>query len=123
MKQVLMISLALALALPGRSFADATSDQAEKAVVLMEQVANVIDANKANCDVMGDKLAAWGDANAAQLKQMKESGKTLTAEQKKAFSAKYDARMKAVGEKMMPGLQKCSANTKVTSTMKKLTAS
>ncbi len=120
MKQALVVLLDLAL--PARSFADASADQAEKAVVLMEQLANVVDANKANCDAMGDKLAAWADANGTQLKQLKQAGKTLTAEQKKAFSAKYDDRMKAVGAKMMPGLQKCQANPKVTATMKKLTA-
>jgi predicted negative regulator of RcsB-dependent stress response len=122
MKQSLVVLLALALALPARSFADSGADQAEKAVVLMEQLANVVDANKANCDAMADKLGAWKDSNGAQLKQLKEAGKTLTAEQKKAFAAKYDDRMKAVGAKMMPGLQKCRSNAKVTATMKKLTA-
>lgn len=120
MKHALVILLALAL--PGRGFADTGAEQAEKAVVLMEQLANVVDANKANCDVMGDKLAAWADANGAQLKQLKEADKALTAEQKKAFSAKYEERMKAVVTKMMPGVQKCQANPKVTATMKRLTA-
>ncbi|CAN5659992.1 hypothetical protein BH11MYX1_BH11MYX1_09080 [soil metagenome] len=120
MKQALV--LIFALALPARSYADANADQAEKAVVMMEQVASLIDANKDNCDGMGDKLGAWTDANAAQLKQLNEAGKKLTAEQKQAFSSKYQDRLKALGSKMSSGLQKCSGNAKVTAAMKKVTA-
>jgi hypothetical protein len=41
----------------------------------------------------------------------------------KAFSEKYNDRMKAVFAKMRPGMQKCSGNAKVSSVMKKATAS
>lgn len=115
-------ALVLVLALPARSYADANADQAEKAVMMMEQVATLIDTSTANCDVMGDKLDAWVSANAAQLKQLNEAGKKLSAEQKKAFSEKYQDRMKALGTKMLAGLQKCANNAKVTGAMKKVTA-
>lgn len=114
--------LLLALALPARSYADTNADQAEKAVVMMEQVATLIDTTRDNCDVMGDKLTAWVSVNATQLKQLNEAGKKLSAEQKKTFSEQYQDRMKALGAKMMAGLQKCSGNAKVTGAMKKVTA-
>jgi hypothetical protein len=105
--------LLVLLALPARIYADTNSD---KAIVMMEQVASLIDANKGNCDVMGDKLSAWSDANSAHLGQLIEATKTLSPDQKKAFSAK----VKAISTKMMAGLQACSSNAKVTAVVKKL---
>jgi len=113
-------ALVLALLVPARLVAaDTSSQQAERAVVMMEQVATVIDTHKDNCDAMGDALAAWMDKNAAELQHLKEAGKALTAKQKQEFSDKYKDRMEAVGKKMMPALQKCGQNTKVTDAMKK----
>ncbi|MEO7730451.1 MAG: hypothetical protein ABIY55_05725 [Kofleriaceae bacterium] len=123
MKHFLVLFVVLTLVPARRVYADANADQAEQAVVMMEQIATIIDANKANCDAMGDKLGAYMDKNGEQLKQLKQSGKTLSAEQKKAFSTKYADRMKAVSAKMMPGMQKCSSNAKVAAVMKKATAS
>jgi hypothetical protein len=119
---VLLLALALPLALPARSYADTNADSAEKAVMMMEQVATLIDTTKDNCDVMGAKLDAWVSANTAQLKQLNEAGKKLSADQKKAFSEKYQDRMKALGTKMMAGLKQCSGNARVTGAMKKVTA-
>ncbi len=113
MKQGLV--LLVALALPARSYADTNAD---KAIVMMEQVASLIDANKGNCDAMGDKLSAWSDANSAHLRQLMEATKTLPADQKKAFEAKS----KPLATKMMAGLQTCSSNAKVTAVVKKLMA-
>ena len=120
MKFVLV--LLIVASLPTYVHADAASD-GEHAVVLMEQVATIIDTNKDNCDAMGDKLTAFFDKNAAELKRLKESGKSVSAEQKKQFSEKYKDRMKAVSDKMMTGLKNCSNNTKVSDAMKKMSAS
>jgi hypothetical protein len=122
MKYALILVVALALVPARHAYADASADQAEKAVVMMEQIATIIDANKANCDAMGDKLGAYMDKNGEQLKKLKAAGKTLSDEQKKAFSEKYNDRMKAVFTKMQPGMQKCSGNAKVSSVMKQATA-
>ncbi|MEP6865917.1 MAG: hypothetical protein ABJE66_35180 [Deltaproteobacteria bacterium] len=99
--------------------ADTSAQQAERAVVMMEQVGTLIDTHKDNCDAMGDALGTWMDKNAAELKRLKDAGATLTAKQKQEFSDKYKARMQAVGNKMMPGLQKCGQNAKVADAMKK----
>ena len=122
MKQVLAVAL-LVMVIPARRVhADTSADQAEQAVVLTEQIATLVDANKDNCDVMGDKLGAFMDKNGEQLQKLKAAGKNLTAAQKKAFEEKYADRMKAAGTKMMPALQKCGSNAKVSAVMKKATA-
>ena len=46
--------------------ADASADQAEQAVAMLEQIANIVDANKDSCDAMGEKLD--GDEGAARIK-------------------------------------------------------
>jgi hypothetical protein len=122
MKHTLVVVIVLALIPARRVHADTNADNAEKAVVMMEQLATIVDTNKDNCDAMGDKLGTYMDKNGDQLKKLKAADKSVTAEQKKAFEEKYKDRMKAVGDKMMPGLQKCSGNAKVTAVMKKATA-
>ncbi|MEO8842826.1 MAG: hypothetical protein ABI591_13875 [Kofleriaceae bacterium] len=121
-KHVLVVLVVLALIPARRVHADATAD-GERAVVMMEQIATIIDANKDNCDAMGDKLGTYLDKNAAELDKLKAAGRTQTAAQKKAFSEKYGTRLKAVADKMMPGLEKCRTNAKVTAAMKKANAS
>jgi hypothetical protein len=121
MKHALVLVVALALIPARRAHADAAAD-GERAVVMMEQLATLIDSNKDNCDAMGATLNAYIDKNAAELARLKAAGKTQTAAQKKAFMDKYAARFKAVADKMMPGLQKCKDNAKVTGAMKKANA-
>ena len=122
MKHALVLVVALALIPARRVHADVNADNSERAVVMMEQIAALIDTNKDNCDAMGDKLGTYMDKNGPELDKLKAAGKTLTAAQKKAFMDKYAPRMKAIADKMMPGLQKCSANAKVTAAMKKANA-
>jgi uncharacterized protein (UPF0261 family) len=121
MKHALVLVVALAL-IPARVRADVNADYGERAVVMMEQIATIIDTSKDNCDAMGDKLGTYMDKNGAELKKLKDAGKTLTDAQKKTFMDKYAARMKAISDKMVPGLQKCSTNAKVTAAMKKVNA-
>jgi hypothetical protein len=121
MKHALALIIALAL-IPARVHADTNAAISERAVVLMEQIATVIDTNKDNCDAMGDKLTTYMDKNGAEVKKLKDAGKTLTDAEKKAFMDKYADRMKAIANKMMPPLQKCGNNAKVTAAMKKVNA-
>jgi hypothetical protein len=122
MKHALVLVVALALIPARRVHADVNADYGERAVVMMEQIATIIDTNKDNCDAMGDKLGTYMDKNGVELKKLKDAGKTLTDAQKKTFMDKYAARMKAISDKMVPGLQKCSTNAKVTAAMKKVNA-
>jgi hypothetical protein len=123
MKHALVVVVVLAAILARPVHADTTAAQAEQAVAMMEQIAAIIDTNKNNCDAMGDKLGAYMDKHGAELEQLKAAGKTRSDEQKKAFSDKYGDRMKAVAEKMRPGMQNCRSNAKVSAVMKKATAS
>jgi len=121
MKHAFVLVVALAL-IPGRRVhADANSD-GEQALVMMEEISSIVDTNKDNCDVMGDKLNTYMNKNAEKMKQLKAAGKTVSEEQKKAFLEKNKDRMKAMSEKMRVGLQKCANNAKVSAAMKKANA-
>ncbi len=121
MKKALLFAILFGLVAVRHSSADVTADQAEKAVVMMEEIATIIDTNKDKCDAMGDQLSAYMDKNGEQLKKLKDAGKALSEDQKKAFSEKYKTRMEAVFAKMGPGLQKCSKNAKVLAAMDRAT--
>lgn len=119
----LLVVLAVLVLSPARSVhADVNTDHAERAVVMLEEIATIVDTNKDNCDAMGDKLTAYLDKNADKLNKLKAAGKKLTDKQKQDFSEKYKDRMKAVSAKMTPGMQKCAKNQKVADAMKKATA-
>ena len=114
---------ALLLLVPARSsHADAAADNAklmEKAMAVMEDMANIIDANKDACDPMGDKLNVYVDKQAPFFKQLKDATKNLTADQKKALTDKYSDRMGKAVKKMTPGMTNCQKNAKVTAAMAK----
>jgi hypothetical protein len=118
MKHAFVLVVALALVPARRVHADSSAD-AERAVVMMEQIATIVDTNKDNCDLMGAKLGTYMDQNGDELKKLKIAGKNLTDEQKKTFSEKYKDRLKAMSAKMQPGLQKCAGNKKVSDAMKR----
>ena len=121
MKKVLLFAVLFALVAVRQSHADTNSDQAERAVVMMEEIATIIDTNKDKCDAMGDQLSAYLDKNGDELKKLKAAGKSVSDEQKKAFSEKYKARMQAVISKMATGLRNCGKNAKVNAAMARAT--
>jgi hypothetical protein len=120
MKHAIVFIVALVLFPAARVAAEIDADKGEQAVVLMEKFAAIVDANKDNCDAMGNKLTAFVEDNSAQIKKLK-SGKPTTPEERRAFSEKYSDRMAAVAAKMMPGLKKCQSNAKVAAALKRAT--
>lgn len=118
MKHAITIAIALVLIPAARAAADSDATKGEQAVVLMERFAAIVDANKDNCATMGDKLTEFIDSNSAQIKKLRAS-KPATQQEREAFEAKYNERMKAVADKMMPGLKKCHGNAKVAAALKK----
>lgn len=120
MKQAIAFVVALVLIPAARVDADTDAEKGEQAVVLMEQFAIIVDANKDNCDAMGTKLTEFVDSHSAQIKKLR-SAKPATEEERRAFSEKYHDRMAAVAAKMMPGLKKCQSNAKVTAALKQAT--
>jgi len=91
----------------------AESNIAEQAVALFEKLANIIDADKADCDKMGNDVSRFADENAALLAAIRAHREKLTPEQKKELEKKYGDRMRAAVQKMMPGIMACSKNDKV----------
>src|ERR1043165_4025930 len=120
MKHAIAIAVALVLIPAARAAADVGATKGEQAVVLMEQFAAIVDANKDDGARMGDKLTEFLDSNSARIKKLKAS-KPATQQERQAFEEKYNERMKAVVDKMMPGLKKCRGNAKVTAALKKAT--
>ncbi len=94
----------------------------EKGVKLMEEMANLTESNKENCDKMGEELNKFVDSNKdtiAEIKAMKK-GQSEDENEKKKFEEKYGERVKAAGMKMMGGAMKCATNAKVGEAMKKM---
>ena len=115
MKNAIGLALALALlALPSVARSEDTPDQTgEKIISALEEMATIVDNDKANCDKMADEISAFADKNAALFAKGKEVEAKATPEQKKAWKEKYAKRAEALGQKMMPGMKACGTNEKV----------
>jgi len=123
MKTFLGIGLALALAaapFARAHAADSSEALMEKVAKVMEDMASLVDDNKANCDVMADKLSKFFDDNAAVIKEGKAASAKSTPEQKKTWEAKYRPRVEAAGKKMQDGVMKCHTNAKLKTAMEKM---
>ncbi len=95
-------------------------DPAEQAVKLMEQMADVMDKNKDDCDKMGDELAKFMESNGSKIADLKKADEGKSAEEKKKMMEKYEERMKGVMMKVMGAGMKCKDNKKVQDAMKKM---
>lgn len=104
--------LSLAFALSG-----CKSDE-EKAVAVFESLGAAAEANKDDCDKMGDAFKGIIDSSADLIKKLKDKEGKQTDEEKKAFKEKYEPRMKAAMEKMIKPAMKCATNEKVKAAMK-----
>ncbi len=117
----LVLAFAFLVAAPRLAVADANMDRlAERAVALVERMANIIDADKSNCDKMGADLNKFADDTAAERAELKSYKDRLTPEQKAAFKAKYGERLKAAAAKIMGGMLPCATNEKVRAAMAKM---
>ena len=95
-------------------------DPAEQMMSIMEQLAGIIDGDKANCDKMGDDVSKFAADNKEKMAKLKEEGGKLTDEQKKAMRAKYGDRMQAAFTKMREGLTACHDNAKLKAAMEQM---
>lgn len=111
-----------AFALVGLTFAftGCSKDPEEAAISLLEDMANLVDKHKDDCDKMGGELSSFMDKHADTIKSMKEFADKQTPEQKKASEEKYKERTAKAGEKMMGGVMKCMTNEKVKAAMGKM---
>ena len=93
-------------------------DIAEQSVKMMEEMAQIIDTNKGDCDKMGSAL----DTFITSKKDLIEKAKTLRGDkaQSKKLEEKYGPRLKEVTKKMIGGAMKCATNKTVGDAMKKM---
>ncbi len=122
MKKILGFALVLplcTLAAP-RAHAMTQEEAGEKAVGLIEGIADIMDKDKDDCDKMAGDLTKFEDDNAATIKQLNEMKAKRTDADRKAWKEKYGARLKAAEQKMMNGGMKCGKNEKVRAAMEKM---
>ncbi len=122
-----MIGLALAfslLSLPAARTvrADEMDDMASKMVGIVEKIADVMVADKANCDKMAKDVNGIVDDNAQFMKDAQEKRKNLTQEQKDGFKKKYGDRLQGAMKKMMDGGQNCQNSDALKAAMQKFGA-
>jgi hypothetical protein len=92
-------------------------DPGEQMMTIIEQLASIIDGDKANCDKMGDDVSKFATDNKDKMAKLKEEGGKLSDEQKKAMRDKYNDRMMAAMKKMGPGMSACHDNAKLKAAM------
>ena len=97
----------------------ACKSDAEKFIGYMEEMAEIIDENKDDCDKMGEALSGFADDNAEDMKALQKKLKDLPDDEQKEMKEKYEDRMEKAEEKM-DGLGKCATNEKVGKAMKDL---
>jgi len=114
MKRILL-SLPLLTLLAG-----GCSSPEEQAINLMEEMANIIDANKEDCDKAAAELETFFAKNGEKLKKLKETMKGGDEAKEKAMKEKYGARLGAIMGKTMEGSMKCASNEKFAAAMTKM---
>ena len=123
MRRAFGFALALSLAsLPAVRAAHAAGETGEKVVVLVEQMAGIIDDNKKDCDGMGVKLNKFVDDNTEFMKKAQEEAKKKSEAERKEWEAKNKPRMDAAAKKMQEGMMACYKNDKVKGAMEKMSS-
>lgn len=93
-------------------------EAAEKAVAMMQSMADAVEANAEDCDAMGDALQKIVDENKEFMEQTKHFEDD--PETKKWFDENYGPKMMEIMGGMMENLQKCAENEKVKAAMESL---
>lgn len=107
---IVFIALATSVSAEGDTFA-------EKTVGLLENLANIVDQDKADCAKMAKDINHFVDQNATVIREIEAHGKTLTPAQKEDIKRKYAERLKAALMKLMGGMQKCNDDKAVMAAM------
>jgi len=92
----------------------------EKMISYLEDMAELLEANKDDCDAMAKKLTKFQESRGREAKKLEARLKAEKGEKaaQDVFKEKYAARMEAATKKMMAGLMNCSGNDKVMQAMK-----
>jgi hypothetical protein len=89
----------------------------EKYVGAVEDLGSAVEANKDDCDKMGDALQGIFDKNRDLLEEGEKKGKSMSEEETKAFKEEYGPRMDLATEKWVGGALECGNNKKVAAAM------
>jgi hypothetical protein len=83
-------------------------------VVVLEKLADLLDANKGDCDKAGDAVAKYAGDNDAAIKTARTAYSKATDDQRK----KYKDRMVALNKKARPVIVACKKSDKFMNAMK-----
>ncbi len=111
---------AAVVGMASRARADTDAQMAAKVIQLVEFAAGVVDANKNDCNAMGDKLSRMANDNAAFIDQVKARAEKASPAELRALVAPYQARFQAAVAKAKPGLERCQSNPKVASVLQRV---
>jgi len=98
----------------GGSMSMSVDEACDKSISMMNSMADIVVANKGNCDGMGTGFEKWAADNKAFMDWAKTQDKDPA--KKKEFEEKCAAKMKPVMEKLGPameGASACATNEKV----------
>ena len=85
----------------------------------MEEMADLTDRHKDDCEQMGKQLEAFFDRNRADMKRLKSLGSPETDPKAAASQAKYMDRIAAALQRQMPGQLACQDSPALEAAMKK----
>lgn len=85
---------------------------------MMTKMADVVDANKADCKKMAEALKKFGDENKDMVNKAKEMSAKISPEQKQAWSQAHMAEFQGVIGKMMGGMTACQNDADVQNALK-----
>jgi hypothetical protein len=106
----------------GKSSPAPSSNDGERVVLLDEQMANIVDSDKGNCDKMATDIKAFADKNGAEMQRLRTEGAKRNPDERAAFMKKYGARIHGAEGKMNAGIPGCIQNPKVKAALAGLNA-
>ena len=118
MRRILVVLVAVALTpafaqTKGKSSAAPSGNDGDRVVQLDEQMANIVESDKGNCDKMAADIKAFADKNGAEMQRLRQEGTKRSPEDRAAFMTKYGARIHGAEAKMNAGIPACIQNPKV----------
>lgn len=120
MRRASILAVAAVLAIPGHSRADTNDQLAAKVVALVEVGASVVEANRNDCNAMGDTLSRMVADNASFIDDVRARSEKVTPSEMRTLTARYQSRLEAAMTKAKPGLDCCRSNAKVAAVLRKL---
>lgn len=119
MRRTVLLGIMLVVLTPafaqtkGKSSAAPSSNDGDRVVQLDEQMANIVDSDKGNCDKMATDIKAFADKNGAEMQRLRQEGAKRSPDDRAAFMKKYGARIHGAEAKMNAGIPSCIQNPKV----------